>query len=200
QPSYSFEQVVSSLNPLERQSLINGQPLAHATGNRYIGQILIPVAHLHVWDVVTDYCQFASFLPSVESSQVLVTEGDRTVVEQVAILQVLMAKLRSRIRTENIETPQTRVDFRLIGGDLKALKGAWTLHSITFESVESVDLTDSTNQPDFVLLRQSARAEAGKGLLEGAFSMIFMSSMKENLTAIRQESMRRASVSPVPLT
>ena len=188
--SQRLDQFVNALSSSEKRSIAEGHALVKGDGHRYTGQILIPAPISMVWDVLTDYSQLAHFLPSVESSRVIETEGDRTVVEQVAVLRILMATLRSRICTENIETPQTKIDFRLIEGDLKMLKGCWNLYEVMIPDHLARSLAAST--APHVLLKQTVRAEAGTSLLDGAFGMIFMNSMNENLTSIRQESMQRS--------
>jgi len=182
----SFDTLVASLAPYEQHLLLNRSPIVHAQDDRYSGQILIPASQQQVWNVMTDYSNFDQFLPSVKLSTVLEAAGDRTVVEQVSSVKVMLADVQSRIRTENIETPQSRIDFRLIQGDLKLMKGAWTLQPVTMHGIEADDWGETA-----VLLRQTVRARAGKGWFEGVFSMIFTNSMKENLTALCCESQRR---------
>jgi ribosome-associated toxin RatA of RatAB toxin-antitoxin module len=183
--------LLDTLSHAKQQTLLNGKSVVYSTDNRYTGQILIPASHQQVWKVATDYPHFSQFLPSVESSTVLETEGDRTVLEQVAGLKVFMAKVQSRICTENIETPQSRIDFRLIDGDLKLMKGAWTLHTVTNNADDITFRGALASSDSLVMLQQTVRAEAGAGLFEGAFNMVFTNSMKENLNAISQEATQR---------
>jgi ribosome-associated toxin RatA of RatAB toxin-antitoxin module len=190
-PSQPLNQITDTLSPSEWRSLLNGRPIVHSVGNHYTGDILVPAPISAIWNVLTSYRQFERFFSSVESSRVLEEDGDRKVVEQITVLEVLMAKMRSRICTENTETPQERIDFRLIDGDLKMMKGTWTIRPVTLpESVQSSSQS-SPNQPHG-LLRQAVRAEAGSGLLEGTFGVIFTNTLKDTLKTIRREAMVRA--------
>lgn len=190
-PSQPLDQITGNLSPSEWRSLLSGRPIVRSVGNRYTGNILVPAPIPSIWDVLTSYGQFERFFSSVESSQVLEEEGDRKVVEQITVLNVFMAKMRSRICTENIETPQKRIDFRLVDGDLKMMKGAWTIHSVTLPASELSSPQASSNQ-SYSLLRQAVRAESGAGLLEGTFGVIFTSTLKDTLKTVRQEAMARA--------
>lgn len=188
-PSQPLDQLVDALSPSEWRSLLNGRPIVRSVGNRYTGNILVPAPISTIWKILTSYRQFDQFFSSVESSRVLKEEGDRKVVEQITVLEVLMAKLRSRICTENTETPQRRIDFRLIDGDLKMMKGAWTLHPVAIP--ESAQSSARSSEQPHSLLRQAVRAEAGAGLLEGTFGMVFTNTLKDTLKAIRHEAMAR---------
>lgn len=180
-----LSEVISDLSPTEQQFLRSGKAIVNAVGNRYVSYVVSPTTIDQTWDVLTDYNNFSEFLPSVESSRILESEGDRAVVEQVAGLKVLFADMNSRICTENIKIPKERIDFNLIDGDLKMMKGYWQLIPVQEDSNEG-----QSNQP-LTVIKQSVQAKVGNPLLEGAFEAVYTNNMKKNLAAIAQEAKNR---------
>ncbi|MGB3496090.1 MAG: SRPBCC family protein [Elainellaceae cyanobacterium] len=177
--------VIGHLSPTEQQYLNFGNAVVHVVGDRYVSYV---VAHANVdqaWSVLTDYDNFAQFLPSVESSRVLESEGDRAVVEQIAGLKVLFADMKSRVCTENIKTPKERIDFRLLEGDLKMMEGHWQLIPVKNDELKGQD-----SQP-IAVIKQAVRVEVGNPLLEGAFEAVYIKNMKRNLMAIAREARNR---------
>lgn len=201
----SFEDISAGLSPSEQQSLQSGKPVVHVVGDRYAGKILTTAPVDAVWSVLTDYENFSSFLPAVESSQVVEAEGDRKVVEQIASLNMVLASMESRVLTENVEAAQKQIDFRLLDGDLEKMRGHWRVCPIVMARESASDASDTVSNIDpgdthHTLICQTAEAEAGAGLLEGVFARVFTNSMKNNLTAIAQEACDRSKngVSPNP--
>ncbi|MGF1499269.1 MAG: SRPBCC family protein [Elainellaceae cyanobacterium] len=183
-PQQSFEELTAALPSGKRNGLRRGKAIVTHSGDRYIGQVIVNASPDMVWDVITDYQNFSRFLPSIVSSEVLESQGDRTVVEQVGSRRVVLADVKSRLRTENIETPKQRIDFHLLEGDLKTFEGHWQLY-ILENPVGNADSSEQT------LIVQSTQAKAGIGLLEGSFGRAFMDSVQENLAAIQAEVERR---------
>ncbi|MGJ3248417.1 MAG: SRPBCC family protein [Elainellaceae cyanobacterium] len=176
-----FETLTNQLSSTEQSTLRQGKPVVSVSGNQFVGHIVAMAEPEAVWDVLTDYENFSEFLPTVVSSQILKSEGDRKVVEQVDSRNVLLTDIESTVRTENIEEAQTHIDFNLIEGDLKNLEGRWHVHPIADDS----DLSQT-------LIVQTVTAEAGAGLFEGAFHSIFEDSLKGNLEGIKQEAEQRS--------
>ncbi|MBP0000895.1 MAG: SRPBCC family protein [Cyanobacteria bacterium SID2] len=145
----------------------------------YTAQLVIDASPEEVWSVIADYGNFSEFLPNIVSSAVVEIEGNRRVVEQISERRVLFLNVRSRIRTENIETQNQRIDFRLVEGDLDRLEGAWILEP----------LADSNH----LLLTQTIEVEPSEGTPEGFFYDIFERSIVDTLEAIRDEVLRRRS-------
>ncbi|MEB3355928.1 MAG: SRPBCC family protein [Synechococcales bacterium] len=184
-PRQSFDELTETLSQKQKKALRNGRAVVTTRGDRFVGQVIANVAPDVVWEVITDYQNFAQFLPSIVSSTVLESQGDRTVVEQVGSRRVLLMDIKSRLRTENIETAKQRIDFRLLEGDLKVFEGHWQLYSLENPVDASTDPMEQT------LIVQLTKAKAGIGLLEGSFSDAFKDSVQENLTAVCAEVERR---------
>lgn len=144
----------------------------------YTAEIRIDASAEEVWAVIVDYNRFSEFLPNVISSALLEVEGDRHVIEQVNEQRVLFLNVRSRIRTENLETQNQRIDFRLLEGDLNQLEGSWVLEP-----------TDDGG----VLLTQTVRVAPPDGTPNGIFHDIFERSLADTLEAVRDEVRRRQS-------
>ncbi|WP_159785437.1 SRPBCC family protein [Sodalinema gerasimenkoae] len=130
-----------------------------------------------IWSVIADYGSFNQFLPNIVSSEILEVEGNRHVVEQVSEQQVLFFQVRSRLRTENLETQNQRIDFRLLEGDLNQLEGYWVI--------------EATENPQVHRLRQTVTATPPPGTPDAVFHTIFRQSLTDNLAAIRDEIQRR---------
>ncbi|MEO0406200.1 MAG: SRPBCC family protein [Cyanobacteria bacterium P01_A01_bin.135] len=175
----AFQQATQSLADRDRSDLTRGRCVVIQASGHHQGLILIDAARDAVWQVITDYESFPSFLPTVVDAQVIEDEGDRKLVEQVDERQVLFTKVTSRIQTENVETPPHKVTFELTQGDLNRFRGSWRT---VLASTESAQPT---------LLLQTVDAEAGAGPLEMAFDQLLKRSIRENLQAIAQEVYRR---------
>lgn len=177
--TYSLDHLLANLPPTEQEQLKQNQILLTGQQGQYVGWVLAPGSLPVAWSVLTDYNHFSQVLPTVTSSQVVEAEGDRKVVEQVDSRRIMLVEVTSRVCTENIETPQERIDFRLLDGDLKTLEGHWQLHPLECDNEQ-------------VLITQTIAAEANAGLFEGAFHSIFKDSLQQNLSAIRDEIERRS--------
>ena len=147
---------------------------------QYTAMVLANADWQTAWAVVRDYENFAQFLPTVISSRIVEAEGDRKVVEQTDVRDVMLTTVESTLRTENIEKDR-EIAFRLIEGDLEKLEGFWRIDSIADDSSGSLK----------ALITQQVTAQADIGLLDGAFYSIFENSLKENLQAIATEAERR---------
>ncbi len=178
-----FNGPVDRLSVTERNALRQGQVVVTGEKGRYVVRTLVTAPRDVVWSVLTDYNQFAKFLPNVASSRLLAAQGNRKVVEQVDVRQVLVVKTRSRVRTENVETPKQRIDFRLLEGDLKALRGAWQIEPVA---------AYPGAKPTQVLITQTIEAQPPTGAPPGVFYNVFKSALSDTLTAIRTEVNRRS--------
>lgn len=183
-PTYAqlFNSPVDRLPVAERVALREGKALVTGENGKYIAKILVTASPETVWGVLTDYNNFPKFLPNVVSSQILQKNGNRKVVEQVDARQVLLMNVRSRLRMENVETHKTRIDFKLIEGDLKQLKGYWLL-----EPVSAYPGAKSTQ----ILVTQQVEVQPTSATPKGIFNNIFKESLQSTLQAISKEIGRR---------
>jgi ribosome-associated toxin RatA of RatAB toxin-antitoxin module len=178
-----FNGPVDRLPVAERNALRQGQVVVTGERGRYVVRTLVTASKDVVWSVLTDYDQFAKFLPNVASSRLLQAQGNRKIVEQIDVRQVLVVKTRSRVRTENVETPKQRIDFRLLDGDLKSLQGSWQLEPVAAYPGAA---------PTQVLLTQTIAAEPPASAPTGVFYNIFKNALSDSATAIRAEIGRRS--------
>ncbi|MGB3612448.1 MAG: SRPBCC family protein [Elainellaceae cyanobacterium] len=174
----AFQKAVQTLTDRDRSDLHGGRCVIVESQNRHQGFILIDTDRATVWEVITDYENFPSFLPTVVETRVVADEGDRKLVEQVDERNVLFTTVTSRIQTENVETPPHQITFRMTEGDLNHFQGRW----------QAIAATESERP---TLLLQTVEAEAGVGPLEMAFDQILLRSLKANLESISRETSRR---------
>ena len=178
-----FNGPVDRLSVAERNALRQGQVVVTGDKGRYVVRTLVTASQDVVWAVLTDYDEFAKFLPNVASSRLLETEGNRKVVEQIDVRQVFVVKTRSRVRTENVETPKQRIDFRLLDGDLKALRGSWQLEPVAAYPGAA---------PTQILMTQTIEAQPPTSAPPGMFYNVFKRALSDSATAIRTEIGRRS--------
>ncbi|NEP76583.1 SRPBCC family protein [Okeania sp. SIO2G5] len=179
----SFDELISPLPTATQYLLRQGQAVVTPAGRRFITRVLVPTTTDIVWDTITDYVHFSRFLPTVVSSRILKSEGNRHTVEQIDSRTILLAPVRTRVCTENTEIPKKRINFRLVEGDMKTMEGHWQLYA--------VDTTDRPNVEQ-ILLVHSAEVDAGSVFFEGIVHGLVMDSLKANVAAIRDEAVRRS--------
>lgn len=151
---------------------------------QYQVMALAPVTVELAWSVLTDYDNFDQFLPTVAASQVIETDGARTVVEQIDRRRILLSMVESKIRTENVRISDSQISFRMLEGNLQYMYGHWR--------VDSVDWAPQF--PAVVLVSQQVRAEADLGPFKTMFYNLFEASLVETMQAICKE-MKHRSVS-----
>lgn len=174
-------ELYAQLEDWEETALREGQTIITGEKGKYLAKILIPASPETVWSVLTDYNNLSSFLPNTVSSKIVEVADNRWVVEQIDERQFLGVAVRSRLVTESIQTPQSRIDFSLIDGDLQAMQGYWQLQ----------ELSASNQEIPQVLLEYAVEAEPPSGVPTGVFHPIFRNSLNPTLKAIREESERR---------
>lgn len=181
-----FDGPVDRLPVAERVALREGKIVVTGSEGQYLGKVLVTASPDVVWSVLTDYDNLYKFLPNVISSQVLETNGNRKIVEQISNRKILLVNVKSRVRTENTETNKQRIDFRLVEGDLQQLQGHWT--------IESVSLHPGA-EPTQVLISQEVEAQPKSGTPKDIFYDIFKRAMGDNLKAIQKEVNQRTTES-----
>jgi ribosome-associated toxin RatA of RatAB toxin-antitoxin module len=181
-----FDSPVDQLPAVQRATLRDGKSLVTGAAGKYTARVLVKASPDMAWAVLTDYANFAKFLPNLVSCKVLKANGKEKVIEQVDSRQVLLLRVKSRIRTVLTETAKTRIDFQLIEGDLQSLKGYWTIEPIApFKGAQS----------DHVLISQVVAAQPKPGTPSGLFNDLFKDSLSQTLAAIGTEVSRRNRLS-----
>lgn len=179
-----FNSVVDRLPAQERVKLKNGQAVVTGSKGKYVARVLISTSKDTAWSVLTDYTNTPKFIPNVESSKVVSTNGNQKTIEQIDSRQVFLVTTRSRIVSSITETPKSRIDFRAIDGDIKNLNGYWLVEPVAAYKGAKADK---------VLITQVVEAKPKSGIPSGIFYSIFQESLGKILTAIKKESERRTS-------
>ncbi|KYC43174.1 cyclase/dehydrase [Scytonema hofmannii PCC 7110] len=181
-----FDSTVDRLPTNERVALRKGQSLVTGDKGKYTARVLVTTSLDTAWEVVTDYNNFYKFLPNVVSSKVISANKNQKVIEQVDSRQVLLLRVKSRIRSAITETEKSRVDFQLVEGDLKSMKGYWLIEPIaTYKGAKATQ----------VLITQVVEAQPKSGTPAKVFYGIFKDSLNNTMGAIKQEVEKRSSLS-----
>lgn len=179
-----FNSAIDRLPTAERTKLNNGQAVVTGNNGKYTAKVLISTSTDTAWSVLTDYSSTPKFVPNVESSKVISTNGNQKTVEQVDSRKVFLVTTRSRIVSAITEIPKSRIDFRAVDGDIKSLNGYWLVEPIApYRGAKA----------NKVLLTQVVETKPKAGIPSGIFYNIFKDSLGEILTAIKNESERRAN-------
>lgn len=172
------------LLPLEqRVALRKGEVIFLGEKGEYTCRILTNSSIEDAWQVLTDYENFSKFLPGVQSSELIEQTGDRTVFEQVNKVKTLVFSIEARLQIANTETYPQQIAFEAIDGDIKTLKGKWTLEPVSpYPSAPA----------DQVLLTHKVVVEPNKSLSDEIFFKIYENRLEETLSAIKQETEKRS--------
>lgn len=183
-PMVSISQTKSTINELpsaERAALYRGEVLVEGENGEFRGKVLVNAPLDKAWEVLTDYDNFENFLPNIESSALLESDGNRNVFEQVNVIKVIpFVTTRSRIEIQSVETYPQRVEFSLVRGDLDALDGVWQLEPI------------ATADGERVLVTHRVSVEPGNGSPRSIFFSTYKSILEGSLSAAKQETEERA--------
>lgn len=180
------ETYLARLSVADWQRLAQREVLLKGGRGQYEVMVTTAVDGATAWRVLTDYGNFARFLPTVAKSRIIEADGPRTVVEQVDRRRILLSTIESVVRTENLEIDQQQISFRLLQGNLQHMYGHWRLDSVT---------PPASPQP-LLLVSQLVHAEADVGPFKTMFYSLFETSLVETIQAIRQEMERRHRTTP----
>ena len=179
-----FDGPVDLLPVEQRVALKNGEVIFLGEKGKYTCRILTNSSIEDAWQVLTDYENFSEFLPGVESSQLIEKKGDRIIVEQINKVKTLVFSIEARLQIAQTETYPQQIAFEAIDGDIKTLKGKWTLEPVSpYPSAPA----------DQVLLTHEVVVEPNKSLSDEIFFKIYESRLKETVVAIKQETEKRSS-------
>lgn len=179
-----FNGPVDNLPLEQRVSLRNGEVTFLGENGTYICRILVDSTMDNAWDVLTDYDNFAEFLPGVESSQIIEITGDRKIFEQTNKIKTLIFSVKSRIKVSTTESYPQQILFKAIDGDLDTLNGEWLLEPVS-------DYPSAP--PSKVLLTHRVNVEPAKAPSDSIFFNIYESRLKETIAAIKQETEKRST-------
>ncbi len=179
-----FDGPVDRLPLEQRVSLKKGELVFLGKAGNYTSRLLVKTSMDNVWQVLTDYENFAEFLPGVISSEVVEHNGDRKVFEQINKITTLVFSIESRVKVATIESYPEQIAFEAVDGDLKTMDGKWILEPVSpYPSAPS----------DQVLITHTVMVEPANAPSEGIFFRIYEDRLQETLKAIKQEVEKRAS-------
>ncbi|MGA7932099.1 MAG: SRPBCC family protein [Kovacikia sp.] len=162
----------------DRVTLREGKVLVQGEKGKYVGYVLVETTPEIAWAVLTDYSNFSKFIPNVVSSKILERKGNQKIIEQEDIRKLLFVNVRSRVRSAITETPQTRIDFRRIEGDVPKLDGYWKVEPVA---------PYTGGKANQVLITQVVEVQPKSGFGADAFYNIFKNALRDNLAAIKKE-------------
>ena len=178
-----FDGPVDNLPLEQRVSLRNGEVSFLGENGTYTCRILVDSTMENAWAVLTDYDNFAEFLPGVESSQIVEIKGDRKIFEQTNKIKTLIFSIKSRIKISTTESYPEQILFKAIDGDLETLNGEWRLEPVS---------EYPSAPPSKVLMTHQVTVEPAKAPSDGVFFNIYESRLKETIAAIKQETEKRS--------
>lgn len=143
---------------------------------QFFGQVLVTATPETAWAVLTDYNNFATIFPNVETSRVLSSSGNQTVFEQVSVVRVAAIARRNRVVVSALRQPPRQINFRAIDGDVESLEGVWQI------------LPRSANQ---VLITHQVTVEPKSSSLRGLFFNVYRHELRNTLVALKREIERR---------
>lgn len=179
--NYASGAKISEANNLitqEKQqiNLKEGEVIVTGDEGKYTGKLLIKAPLKTAWSVLTDYDNFKNFLPNVVSSQVIESNGNKKVFDQVNMIQAFIFTKTIRFRIASTETYPQQIAFKMLEGDVKSLEGVWELKVIS-------------NQ---VLIEHQVNIDPGDAGERELFFMLYPDNLAANLEAFKLEIKRRS--------
>jgi ribosome-associated toxin RatA of RatAB toxin-antitoxin module len=150
---------------------------------KYTCRLLVKSSVDNAWKVLTDYDNFAEFLPGVTRSALITSNGDRKVFEQINKIKTLIFSIESKVQIATIESYPQEIAFEAVAGDLEILDGKWTLEAVS---------PYPSAPPDQVLITHQVVVEPAKVPSDGIFFNIYEERLEETLMAIKQETEKRS--------
>lgn len=179
-----FDGPVDKLPVLERVALREGKVTLTGEKGSYTGRILVTSSRDTAWQVLTDYDSFENFLPNVDSSRLLETDGDRKIFEQINTIKTLIFRTEAQFRIAVTESYPQQIDFEAISGDLKTLKGSWLLELVS---------PYPSAPPDSVLITHRVNVKPASSPANSFFYGIYEDGLEESLAAIKAETEKRSA-------
>jgi ribosome-associated toxin RatA of RatAB toxin-antitoxin module len=177
-----FDGPVDRLPLEQRVALKKGELVFLGQEGSYTSRFLISTTVDNAWQVLTDYQRFAEFLPGVVSSELLESNGDRKIFEQINQVKTLVFSIESRVKVATTESYPKQIAFKAVDGDLKTMNGTWVLEPVS---------PYPSAPPDQVLVTHKVVVEPAKAPSDGIFYSIYEDRLQETLKAIKQEAERR---------
>jgi ribosome-associated toxin RatA of RatAB toxin-antitoxin module len=96
----------------------------------YAHTLLVPYAAQQVYAVVDDVTHYHQFLPNCSASGVISRTPDNGSDHVLGFMDLSFLGMQYRLDSDNLHTPSTRIDMRLLKGPFKTLTGQWDIKSL----------------------------------------------------------------------
>ena len=180
-----FDGPVDKLPLEQRVSLKKGELIFLGEDGKYTSRLLMTTTMEKAWQVLTDYDNFAEFLPGVASCELLESNGDRKVFEQINKIKTLVFSVESRVKIATTESYPEQIAFKAVDGDLETMDGTWLLEPVS---------PYPSAPPDRVLVTHKVMVEPAQAPSDGIFFSIYEDRLQETLKAIKEETERRSAI------
>ncbi|HEY9645533.1 MAG TPA: SRPBCC family protein [Chroococcidiopsis sp.] len=160
----------------KQSALQQGRAVVSGDNGQYTGRILVNAPISTVWAVLTDYNNFGRFMPNVDSSRLLRSNGNQHVFEQINVVHVFPITHRTEVVIATSESYPNQISFQAIDGDIESLQGSWQLSQV------------SSSQ---VMITHNVAVDPGSSNRNLFFSL-YRSGLQDTLTALKRESERRS--------
>lgn len=167
----------SKLSRQEELDLKQGKVVLKGQKGIYLGQVIAKGNIDTAWEVLTDYNNFDRFLPDIAASKIIKQHGDRVIFEQVNVVDLWLFQQEFKVQIEAIKSKPSKIDFKLVDGDLKKLIGRWHL-------IET--------SPGKISVSHAVQVEPGADTEKPFFYGVYESSLEETLKAIAIEIDKRS--------
>lgn len=168
-----FPQAIA-LTSQEQSALRQGRVLLSGEDGNYTARVMANASIDTAWSVLTDYNNFSSFLPGVESSQVLQSSGTQRTFEQVNVIRIFPITHRERIVIAASENYPSHITFSQVDGDLRKLQGSWYV----------------TGAGEQVMITHQVVVEPASN--RSIFFGIYKDNLQRTMAALKQEMERRS--------
>jgi ribosome-associated toxin RatA of RatAB toxin-antitoxin module len=162
-----------ALTSQEQATLRQGRVLLTGEDGNYTARVMANGSVDTAWAVLTDYNNFANFLPGVESSRLLESNGDQRQFEQVNVVRIFPITHRERTVIAATESYPSKIAFSMVDGDLQKLQGAWTI----------------TGAGEQVMITHQVVVEPASN--RSIFFAIYKDNLQKTMAALKQEIERR---------
>ena len=179
-----FDGPVDRLPVLERVALREGKVIVTGKEGVYTCRILVNGSVDTAWQVLTDYNNFKLFLPGVTDSELLETNGDRKIFEQINRIKTFIFSTKARIRMAITESYPQKIAFNFLDGDLDNLDGTWLLEPVS---------PYPSAPPNQVLITHQVKVEPNATPSRSFFYNIYENTLEKTLAAIKEEVEERGS-------
>ena len=173
-----FDGPVDQLPVLERVALREGEVIVTGEKGVYTCRFLVDGSVDTAWQVLTDYNNFELFLPGVTDSELLETNGDRKIFEQINRIKTFIFTTKARIRMAITESYPQKIAFNFIDGDLDNLDGTWLLEPVS---------PYPSAPPNQVLITHQVTVEPNSIPSRSFFYNIYENRLEKTLVAIKEE-------------